>query len=499
VSESAAVSNQAGTSEWSDLLRRLTLSAGWVAAQCWATLLIILAGIAWTRLPDKYAWQVGITLLVPLVLLAAFLVLEAGAMRKLVHDEQDRAGLIHGALTLLVWIAIVGLAWVLLDICDDRTISWSGYLNSRAPVHLRATLFSFVHIQLWITTLIWIFRWIVAPAKVLPHAVASAQWGWRLPWRKSLRLLLDWRWWIAVAVAALVGVLLPQHFFTAEPSGTVSHQVWAVSIKLAGAYLLAIASWVLVLAWAAVLLGLETQFAAAELIVSLFGYLRSSKKWIAGWAGWIAVSWLFDFVADALPERLRSSGWIIAPFAIAMMTAAFVLQMGMIRAMTRQEEKWVRPVWGALSALVWLAAAVGLWLLRSLWHHEIAGWVIDWIIIPALLIPLAAASARWSLKLPWRRVFSVMYSWLWWVGVIVAVIVGVGLPDLIKAVVTGGKSTQTAWVNTFWDDVPDLLTFVAWILLMGWYAVLMARTKPHVEAMPDSPLPETGDSAGGNA
>ena len=59
----------------------------------------------------------------------------------------------------------------------------------------------------------------------------------------------------AVAVAALVGVALPLHFFTAEPSGAVSHQVWAVSFKLAGAYLLAITSWVLVLAWAAVRLG----------------------------------------------------------------------------------------------------------------------------------------------------------------------------------------------------------------------------------------------------
>jgi hypothetical protein len=241
-------------SKWSDLSRRLRLSRGWVAAQYWATVLIILAGIAWTRLPDKYAWQVGLTLLIPLVLLAALLLLEAGTMRMLLHDEQSRAGMIHGALTLLVWIAIGCMAWVVLDMCDDRTILWAGYLNSKAPAHLRATLFSFAQIQLWITRLIWISRWIVVPAKVIPHAVASAQWGWRLPWRRSLRVILNWRWWIAVAVAALVGVALPGHFFAAEPFGTVSHQVWAVGLKLAGAYLLAITSWVLVLAWAAVLL-----------------------------------------------------------------------------------------------------------------------------------------------------------------------------------------------------------------------------------------------------
>jgi len=256
VSEGAVMSNL------SDLGRRLRASLGWAAAQYWATPLIVLAGIAWTRLPDKHVWQVGLTLLIPLVLLAALLLLEAGTMRRLVHDEQTRAGMMQGALTLLVWIAIVGVAWAILDWCDDQTILWAGYLNSRAPAHFRARLFTYAHIQLWITILIWIFRWIVVPAKVLPHAVASAQWGWRLPWRRSLRLVLDWRWWAAVAVAALVGVALPGHFFKAEPSGTVSHQIWVVILKLVGAYLLAITSWVLVLAWAAVLLE-RTQIGAA--------------------------------------------------------------------------------------------------------------------------------------------------------------------------------------------------------------------------------------------
>jgi hypothetical protein len=84
--------------------------------------------------------------------------------------------------------------------------------------------------------------------------MASAQWGGRLPWRKLLRTLSNWQWWIAAVIAALVGVLLPSYFFHGEPHGTVTHQVWAVSLKLTGAYLLAMASWILLLAWAAVLL-----------------------------------------------------------------------------------------------------------------------------------------------------------------------------------------------------------------------------------------------------
>jgi hypothetical protein len=248
------VSDVAATNPLNDLFHRLRSSLAWIAAQFWATLVLVLAGAAWTRLPDSYAWQVGLSLFVPLVLLAAALLLQAGTMRKLLHDEKSRVHLTLGVLTLLVWAAIVWAAWALLDWCSDQIPEWAGYLNSRASAHMRATLFTYDHIQSWLTILVWIFRWIVVPAKVIPYAMGSAQWGWLLPWRKIIRLLFNWRWWLAVVVAALLAVEWPSHFFTGEPLGTVSHQVWAVMLKLAGTYLLAIVCWVFLLAWCAVLL-----------------------------------------------------------------------------------------------------------------------------------------------------------------------------------------------------------------------------------------------------
>ncbi len=244
----------AAISTLKDLFRRLRLSVAWIAAQFWAMLLLVLAGVAWTRLPDRYAWQVGLTLLVPLLLLAAFLLLQAGTMRGLLHDERSRAPFVIGVLTLLVWAAIVWAAWAILDWCDGQIPMWAGYLNSRASAHMRATLFTYEHIQTWLTLLVWVFRWVAVPAKVIPWAMTSAQWGWRLPGRKVFRLLLNWRWWLTAVIAALVAVRLPSHFFTGLPHGTVSHQVWAVVLKLAGADLLATICWVLLLAWAAVLL-----------------------------------------------------------------------------------------------------------------------------------------------------------------------------------------------------------------------------------------------------
>jgi hypothetical protein len=99
----------------------------------------------------------------------------------------------------------------------------------------------------------WVFRWIVVPAKVIPYAAASAQWGWRLPWRRVIRMLWNWRWWLGVVVAALLAVELPSRLFAVTPSGGVNAQIWHVVLKLIATYLLAVGSWVLLLGWVAVL------------------------------------------------------------------------------------------------------------------------------------------------------------------------------------------------------------------------------------------------------
>jgi hypothetical protein len=233
---------------------RLRRSVGWVAAQFWLTLLLILLGLAWTRLPDKHAWQVAITLIVPLLLAISLFELEAGTMRALADDDGRRVKLVYGALTLLVWFAVGWLCWAILDWCDERIPVWAGYLNSRASAHGRATFFTYAHIQKWLILVEWVLRWIVVPGKLLCLGTASAQWGWRLPWRRLIRMVLNWRQWLGVVLAALVGVALPSLFFAGIPHGTVSEQVWAVGFKLAGAYLLAVGSWVLLLGWIAALM-----------------------------------------------------------------------------------------------------------------------------------------------------------------------------------------------------------------------------------------------------
>jgi len=234
-------------------LGRLRRGWVWVALQFVLTLALLLAGLAWTRLPDKHFWQVALTLLVPLLLIVCALELQAGTVRALADDDGRRVKLIWGALALLFWIAVGVAFWALLDWCDDRIPLWAGYLNSRAGAHQRATVLTYEHIQRWLTELEWILRWVVLPAKLIPCGAAAAQWGWKIPWRRVMRLLWNWRWWVGVALASVFGVWIPDHFFDGLPKGTVSAQVWAVILKLIGGYVLAVGSWVCLLGWWAAL------------------------------------------------------------------------------------------------------------------------------------------------------------------------------------------------------------------------------------------------------
>lgn len=238
-----------------NLFGRLASAQRWVAAQFVLTLVLILIGIGWTRLPDKHVWQVALSLLIPLLLAVSALELQAGTVRAFADDDGKRVKLVWGAVTLLVWIAVGVAFWAFLDWCDDQIPLWAGYLNSRASAHARATMFTYEHIVRWLTVAEWVLRWVALPAKLIPYGAASAQWGWRLPWRSVLRILLNWRWWLGVVLAALVAVWLPGGFFVAVPKGTVSAQVWSVSLKLAATYILAVGSWVLLLGWVAVLFG----------------------------------------------------------------------------------------------------------------------------------------------------------------------------------------------------------------------------------------------------
>lgn len=236
-----------------DTIDRLERAWGWVIAQFVGTALLILLGLAWTRISDRTETQVVLSLLLPVLLLAATLLLQAATIRRLIEHEENRVYLVWGALSLLIWLVVGGAAWALLDWLDKWIPQLAAYINTKMPAHPRVTIFSYDHIARVFAIVEWVLHWIVVPCELILCAVASAQWGWRLPWRRLVPLMMSWRWRPVVIFGSLVAVAWPQAYFDSLPHGSVAHQVWAVVFKLGAAYFLAMASWVVVLAWAAAL------------------------------------------------------------------------------------------------------------------------------------------------------------------------------------------------------------------------------------------------------
>jgi hypothetical protein len=244
-----------------DWLRRVRRAWLWIVLQIVGVALLIALGLLWTRIPEKHAWQVLLTLLVPVIVLTGFVVLQAGTFRGFLHpaaetgpQRQSRVPLAWGASTLLIWIGIGWVLWWLLDRFDDNTFSWGMYLSSKAGEQARTHWASYERLIRDLNWAAWTLRWVVVPGLLLPLASSSA-WGLRrLPWRRVLRVLIDWRWWPAVLGCALVGEAWPQTWFKADPHGSVHEQIMAVIIKLVAAYLLAMVCWVKLLGWTAMLL-----------------------------------------------------------------------------------------------------------------------------------------------------------------------------------------------------------------------------------------------------
>jgi hypothetical protein len=480
-------------SYFNDLVFRLRRSWVWVALQFGLTLALILVGLAWTRIPEKHWWQVVFTLLVPALLVISLLELEAGTMRSFADDDGKRVKLVWGAATLLVWAVLYLALWTLLDWCDDRIPLWAGYLNSRASAGGRATLFTYAHLQLWFTQLEWVMRWVIIPAKIIPYAMCSAQWGWRLPLRRIIRLLFSWRWWLAAIAAALLGVSLPAHFFNGIPQGSVAHQVWAVIFKVGGAYLLAVFSWVVLLAWAAVLMARQPEPAAGGLDQELFERLRKGQKWI--WALAVcailssAISPLINSLPDNQPWQLRLEMGLGVALRVALWIVLLILMVSFLRCIIDENENRVRFVIGVLSPLIPLAFAVGLLIAIDLLKNQPVIWLADNVLVPFAAFPIAAASANWGLRLPWKRIFSVVTNWQWWVATILFGVLASALPALVEQLAVSNSSSPSKLNTALLSCVWNLIIMGCWVMILTWVVVLLVKL----------PLPESGDDVGGNS
>jgi hypothetical protein len=235
---------------------------------------------------------------------------------------------------------------------------------------------------------------------------------------------------------------------------------------------------VLLLGWVAVLFSRQQTPPESAWDRELFERLRASRRWIGASFGWMALSALDDLFVERLPA---GHTWIKTSGALILIALAVILLAGNARSMLADHVKPVRMAWGTLLILLWILPVVGLALLLSLWHMPVLPWVVGWILAPVVLFPLAAASAVWGMRLPWRRVLRLIGVWQWWLAVVFAAVIGVALPSLIDAAMQSGSEPLSQWEIGLKEGVNGLLSVGSWLLLLGWLGVLFGRQQPPPE------------------
>ena len=152
-----------------DLCSPLRAQPGLGCGPVWATLLLVLVGVAWTRAARQARVAGGAHASAAAVAAGR----DAGAggrnharfspMRR--QAREVCVGRAHAAGLDGGWS---GLAGLVLDWCDDQIPLWAGYLNSRASANGAQASSLTSTLQAGSAFCEWIFRWIVVPAKMIP-------------------------------------------------------------------------------------------------------------------------------------------------------------------------------------------------------------------------------------------------------------------------------------------------------------------------------------------
>ncbi|HYX54376.1 MAG TPA: hypothetical protein VE783_13045 [Candidatus Limnocylindrales bacterium] len=224
---------------------------------------ILLLYAGWLRLAEAHWWELVLNLLVPLMIFAGAVVLHGGTLNFYCDAQSDPAALITPAfrnalrhlVAIVIWIVVFFILWDQLNWLDNYSYKITGFLRSSLPAWLRKHTAeeglndSFGY-------LIAVLRWVVLPGLLLPMALLTAELGLSglKRFREWGRMLRSVSYWVVLALAAIIGVVLTDVLMEWKPrqeTATLFQEEVSVVIRMIVAYGLALFSWL----WVCSMLG----------------------------------------------------------------------------------------------------------------------------------------------------------------------------------------------------------------------------------------------------
>ena len=213
--------------------------------------LLLFAAALWLLIPEAHAWQLVLSALSGLAILFAFAWLHCGTLAnglapaKETFGQDFRAGIRHIPAFALFAAVLGGLMNYANNFADQ---SWqiSGYFFTRLP-HSLQTSIGESRFHEWVDIKFAVLIWFVLPTLFLPFLSAASSCGFsRRGLMAALRTYARGKYWLAMAVAALVGVWLPYLLANWTPSHGLRQEAVSMVLRLTAAYVLAVLVWLMV-------------------------------------------------------------------------------------------------------------------------------------------------------------------------------------------------------------------------------------------------------------
>ena len=227
---------------------------------------VLVAASFWLLIPEEHVWQLLGAGISALVIVFVFLWIHSGTLAYAAEPVPEN---LRTALTprigRLFWLlfGLFILCWCMSIVDGWSESNWqiSGYLYSKAPTWLRPTGGD----SAWYRILDYLFSvvyWYVLPCLFLPAIAAKIAGGGAL---RGLRTLGRWQYWLSMAVTTLLGVRVTTLILGWTPGRTLSVQTVSLGVRLALAYAIATAAWLMTAGLLGYFVGSRNDGAAANL------------------------------------------------------------------------------------------------------------------------------------------------------------------------------------------------------------------------------------------
>jgi hypothetical protein len=222
-----------------------------VTLQLAGNALLLAAATLWLLIPEVHVWQLLFAVVTGLAILFAFAWLHCGTFAHGFTPTREslyrdfRASLRHvPAFALFAATLILLMNWV-GNYAEDHGYQISGYFFTRLPHFLQRI--GEVRFYEWVMIKFAVSIWFLLPALFLPFLSAAAYSGFsRRGLAAALRTYARWRYWLMIAIAALIGVWLPYLLANWSPAAHgLRKETLSMALRLVTAYALAALSWVM--------------------------------------------------------------------------------------------------------------------------------------------------------------------------------------------------------------------------------------------------------------